>query len=510
VIRYSAAFFCLTTLGLATTNDVLAKDTIRDSIVKIYTTSRAPDFYRPWTKQNPAKSSGSGVLIALGPDAKIPAGQGPLILTNAHVVRYASQIYVQPNQTTDKYLAQVVAVAPGIDLAVLRLKDPEVLAGNSPLLLADDFPSVKETVNVYGFPMGGNDLSVTEGIVSRIEFSKFYYETYGVRIQVDAALNPGNSGGPAVAAGRVVGLVFSGIRTADNIGYLIPADEIRLFFADIEDGNYDGKPWLLDYFQSAENESLRKRVGLSKKQTGIVVTIPYSDDQSYPLRRWDVITQIGPYALDNLGMVQIRDDLRLRFSHFLSELVDEGRVPITILRKGEEQKVELPVITQREKLLPLLKHNYPEYAIFGPLVLTTLSKEYAQAALSSKRGIALMSYRQSPIISRLDAEPEFSGEELVIVANRMFPHPIKKGYENPTLNVVEKLNGQPVENLAHLIEMLRDSSDEYLEFEFAGYADTLVFLREELLEANETILESEGIRYQFSPRLRKVWNAKEN
>ena len=83
-----------------------------------------------------------------------------------------------------------------------------------------------------------------------------------MRIQVDAALNPGNSGGPAIANGKIVGLVFSIIPNADNIGYLIPVDEIRMFLNDIQDGKYEGKPKLLDNMQTVENKALREKLGL--------------------------------------------------------------------------------------------------------------------------------------------------------------------------------------------------------------------------------------------------------
>ncbi len=509
MIRYLLSIFSLVFFYFEISNESLAKDAIRDSVVKIHTTSRAPNFSRPWTKRNPSKSNGAGVIFAVDFGTSGLKGKGPLILTNAHVVRYASQIYVQPNQTTDKYQAQIVAISPGMDLAILRLDDPEVLAENPALPLAEGLPHVKDTVNAYGFPVGGDDLSVTEGIVSRIEYAKFYFDSAGVRIQVDAALNPGNSGGPAIAEGHVVGLVFSRIQQSDNIGYLIPATEIRLFLKDIEDGEYNGKPRLLDFFQTAENDSLRARVGLTKATTGIVVSRPYQDDKTYPLKRWDVVTHIGPYSLDNLGMVQIRDDLRLRYLHFIPELVSQGKVPMTIIRDGQEFQIELPVIYERERLLPQLRYDYPEYAIFGPLVFSTITQEYARAAVSNKRGIALLIYRESPLVSRLMEPPAFSGEQLVIAVNRMFPHTIKKGYDNPTLNVVTHLNDIPVKNLDHFVELLRDAVGDFLEFKFAGLTETLVFRREELLEANETILESEGIRYQFSPRLRKIWHKKE-
>src|SRR5206468_2368400 len=82
------------------------------------------------------------------------------------------------------------------------------------LPFAEALPRVKDNINVYGYPTGGSELSVTQGIVSRIEYTDYYYQTSGLRIQVDAALNFGNSGGPAVSDGKLVGLVFSLIQNA--------------------------------------------------------------------------------------------------------------------------------------------------------------------------------------------------------------------------------------------------------------------------------------------------------
>ena len=94
----------------------------------------------------------------------------------------------------------------------------------------------------YGFPTGGTSLSITKGIVSRIEFVPYSFPTSGLRIQIDAAINPGNSGGPAVAGDKMIGLAFSHMVNAENIGYIIPNEEIELFLKDVADGQYDGKP----------------------------------------------------------------------------------------------------------------------------------------------------------------------------------------------------------------------------------------------------------------------------
>src|SRR5215470_10014777 len=164
-----------------------AQDKIRDLVVKIHATHHTPDVLRPWTKNSPQHVKGSGVVI-----------DGKRILTNAHVVRYASQIYVQPNQSADLIPARVEAITPSMDLAVLKLDDESFFDKRGTILFAEELPRVKDAVNVYGYPTGGTELSVTQGIVSRIEYTDYYNQTSGLRIQVDAALNFGNSGGPAV------------------------------------------------------------------------------------------------------------------------------------------------------------------------------------------------------------------------------------------------------------------------------------------------------------------------
>ena len=94
---------------------------------------------------------------------------------------------------------------------------------------------------VYGYPTGGTSLSITKGIVSRIEFTTFNASVAGLRIQIDAAINPGNSGGPVVVNDKMVGIAFSRLGCAENIGYIIPSEEIDLFLQDLADGRYDGK-----------------------------------------------------------------------------------------------------------------------------------------------------------------------------------------------------------------------------------------------------------------------------
>ncbi len=90
---------------------------------------------------------------------------------------------------------------------------------------------------------------------------------------------------------------------SDNIGYIIPTEEIDLFLDDVKDGTYDGKPRLYDQFQTLENDALRAKLGLDRKTTGLVVHAPDRDDPDYPLKEWDLITKVGDHDVDNTGMV---------------------------------------------------------------------------------------------------------------------------------------------------------------------------------------------------------------
>src|SRR5438128_2996325 len=363
-------FVCLVSFQ---SSSLHAQDAIRDLVVKIHAVHHTPDLLRPWAKNSPQQVKGSGVVI-----------DGKRILTNAHVVRYASQIYVQPNQSADLIPARVEAMTASMDLAVLKLDDESFFNKRGTLSFADELPRVKDSVNVYGYPTGGTELSVTQGIVSRIEYTDYYYQASGLRIQVDAALNFGNSGGPAVSNGKLVGLVFSLIQNAQNIGYLIPVEEIRLFLADVADGVYDGKPQMYDLVQTVENDALRQRLGLPKGINGVMVAEPYRKDPNYPLKEWDVITQIGNTPIDSEGKVAVRYDLRLSALYLVQKLAKEGYIDVTVFRDGKLIPMKLPVQSHRELVMPYLLNASPRYFILGPLVFSQATQDFVERASAQR------------------------------------------------------------------------------------------------------------------------------
>jgi S1-C subfamily serine protease len=474
---------------------------IRKSVVKITAIENPLDAFRPWSKGHAQEATGSGVIIA-----------GHRILTNAHVVNHSSQIFVQPDKSTDKIEASVLAIAPGIDLAVLKLEDETFFDAHPPLRSSSQLPAVQQTVFVYGYPEGGTELSVTRGIVSRLEYADYYLGVEGLRIQVDAAINPGNSGGPVVAGGQMIGIVFSKLERADNIGYIIPVEEIDLFFEDLKDGRYDGKRVLPVKVQRLENPGLRARLGLDKKARGVIVRKVETRDPSFLLREGDILCEIAGKALDNAGMIQSDGGQLISFRSLVQLGARDGRLPIQVLRGAKPLALDVPVTIDDDHLFRFSTDPTLPYFIFGPLVFSEASEPYVSYMLTPSGPHEVdtprrMVYTMNPLYTRYGDRPAFPGERIVIVTSPMFSHRISKGYDDPYAESVAETNGVRVKNLAHLVEILRDSTDEFVEFKFNGhFTDKIVFRRKEAIAATEEVLTDNGIRQHASPDMAKIWN----
>lgn len=469
------------------------------SIVKIFSRRSLPDCQKPWTTQAPQEISGSGIVI-----------EGNRILTNAHVAIYSHQLQVQGNEAGDKIGASIEAIAPGIDLAVLKLEDESFFATHPPIKRASALPELKSSVMAYGYPTGGNSLSITKGIVSRIEFTPYNYSVWGLRIQIDAAINPGNSGGPVLMGDQMIGLAFSTLGGTQNISYIIPNEEIELFLGSIRDGKYSGKPMLYDGFQTLENPALRKYLKLDKGVHGLIVSSPASSASDYPLRKWDLVTRIGDTAVDDEGMVRIQGDLRVGFAYMIQKISKDGRVPLTIVRGGKESRVSVPLSYSRQTLFKPLVGAYPSYFVFGPLVFSAATEDYFQSIVGGRESssvYAWLSYRGSPLLTRRDEEPGFPGEELVVVSSPLFPDKLSQGYDNPIGEVVDSVNGIAIKNLRQLVQVIKDSREDFIVVDFAGsQTESLVFPRTETLAGTEGILNENGIRRQASQDLLDAWS----
>jgi S1-C subfamily serine protease len=122
--------------------------------------------------------------------------------------------------------------------------------------------------------MGGTHISVTKGVVSRIQTDIYSHSRADghLVVQTDAAINPGNSGGPVILDGNVVGVAFQGMRQADTWG-IYSDNRYNSFSARRKHGRYDGFVRSASAsYEALPNESYNEYLNLLQMPKGVVVT----------------------------------------------------------------------------------------------------------------------------------------------------------------------------------------------------------------------------------------------
>jgi len=267
-------------------------------------------------------STGSGAII-----------KDDFILTNAHVVANQAFMEVQRYGERKRYIAKVYAVSHQADLALLKVEDKSFFDGVTPLTFGE-LPQVEQKIVVYGYPMGGSTLSATIGVVSRVEHHVYAHsgESF-LAVQVDAAVNPGNSGGPALSGGRIVGVVMQVISRSQNIGYLVPVTMVKHFIEDMKDGRYDGFADLGIGTQKLENPAMRRYYGLNDTVSGkLIDKVMYHSSLKGVLKEGDIVTAIDGHTIENDGTVAFRKHEYTDYYYFVDMHQIGEHVTLDIVR----------------------------------------------------------------------------------------------------------------------------------------------------------------------------------
>jgi len=421
---------------------------IEEAVVKILTVSNKPDYDQPWQMVGQRSGSGSGYVIS-----------GQRIITNAHVVANQTFIQVQRVGDPEKYVAKVKAIGHECDLAILTVEDPNFFKRISPLSIGQ-LPNPRDTVAVYGFPIGGDKLSITEGVVSRIEMNLYSHSrTKLLKVQIDAPINPGNSGGPVVKDGKVVGIAYEGMFLGDNVGYMIPPLIITHFLEDVKDGTYDGFPCLGIATQKLENSSYREFLGMNKGQSGVVVNrVVYGSSSWGILREGDVILAVDGTRIANDGTVPFGQRDRLNCSYHIIQKHIGETVKITILRQKQVKEVTIP-LQGKVDVIPRYEYDAkPTYYIFGGLVFINLTNNYLNPWKSRK-------YAPAFLVDHFLSGLRTSEREDIVLLKCVLADHVNFGYHDYRNEVVEKLNGSLISGMRELAEIIDNASGPYLEIE---------------------------------------------
>jgi S1-C subfamily serine protease len=336
-------------------------------VIRVFATSQDPDFDGPWQARTPSNSTGSAVVIGPG-----------LLLTGAHVVANATFLQVQKPSHPDKAIASVRAVSHDCDLALLEVVEPpDFLADIKPAELGP-MPRLRDEVAVVGYPVGGEEISITEGVVSRIEVQRYSHsQRHLLAVTVDAAINAGNSGGPVFGDGKVVGIAFQKLTGVDNIGEMVPPPIIRAFLDGVKHGKRPEVPALGITTQNLENPLLRRQLGLNEGERGVVVLhVDYSGSADGVLQVRDVITAIDGLPIANNGTVQYQGRHRTRYDVVLGHRYVGDKIELEIKRGGIARTVALE-LKRWAPLVPRSRYDQPpQYFVYGGLVFQTLTRDY--------------------------------------------------------------------------------------------------------------------------------------
>lgn len=253
-----------------------------------------------------------------------------LIVTNQHVVSDLEADYVVITSEGDEYDVLDIARDNTNDIAVLKIDATEL----SPLELGDSSSAVVgQTVIAIGTPLGEYVGTVTTGIVSGLDrdvtASTGWFgstaKTYEDVIQTDAAVNPGNSGGPLInTSGKVIGVNFATTSGADNISFALPINRVKERVEEYRTYGKFIKPYLGVSYQMI---SERQAIYYDNVVAGalIVRVDPYGPANEVGIARGDIIIEFGGDAVDESLANMISD----------YEVGDE--VELIVWNNGEER-----------------------------------------------------------------------------------------------------------------------------------------------------------------------------
>lgn len=462
---------------------------------------------QPWQRLGQEAAAGTGFCIG-----------SRRILTNAHVVASAVDVRVRLHGSPTRYKAHVVVFAPDVDLALLKLgnaADEEeffyrttttttaaaAAAADSgtttktslALELATHLPNLQERVHVAGFPTGGTTICVTEGVVSRIDVRGVSPDGRldALCIQIDAAINAGNSGGPVFnGLGQVTGVAFSKSKNGshDNIGFIIAASTVRAFLSrchfdpnDDTNATYTLAPSYCYTYCNLFNRSLRLAHQVPNHIKGVLLT-SVSPTTAGQLQKGDVLTKVDDYELANDGQVFLRHDELISHLFCFSGKCLHEPVVFTVYRKGQLIQTQPVVLVHIPYLFNVFPHvdHQPDYLFVGPALFVPCSYGLAYQAKepsSLLRGAIKKLAMQWP-------DEWNNGMTEVVLLIKIMAHDESFDYARPWSRAVS-YNGTPIQSLRHLRDLWQasqataDADDDSDKHHFARVAlefqDDLIF-----------------------------------
>src|SRR5881392_3437099 len=418
---------------------------VQKSLVRITATSVEPDYKAPWNSGGIQRAVGAGFVIS-----------GNRILTNAHVVSNSRYLTVEREGDPNKYPATVQFVAHDCDLALITVSAPDFFKNMVPLKFGE-IPALESTVSAYGYPIGGERMSVTTGIISRIDFQLYTHSSVDqhLAIQISAQINPGNSGGPVMQNAKVVGVAFQGYSgdIAQGVAYMIPTPVIRRFLTDIKDNHYDKYVDLGLTYSKLQNPAQRRYLGLPDDGRGVIVdTVIEAGPTGKVLKQGDVLLSIDDHPIASDSNVELEGE-RAEFQEVVERKFNGDSVRLDVWRDKQPITVTIKLYTPWP--YGIQAHRYdvrPRYVLYGGLIFQPLSLDLLDAfQISDPR---VRHYFDYFILEQIYLQhPD------VIVLTNILPDPTNTYLAPYRSSIVDEVNGKKIATLNDLAQAFAEAPD---------------------------------------------------
>jgi len=357
------------------------QERVKDTVVQVFSQVVKIDLLQPFKTPSQHAAYGSAFFINKEGD----------LITNAHVVNEAKSIWIQIPSLGKRIIdVEIIGLSPERDLALLRVTKEglEVIRkelGEVPFLKMGNSDLVRRSdeVMALGYPLGQQSLKSTTGVISGREHDY---------IQMSAAINPGNSGGPLLdTKGEVIGINSAVVAQAQNVGYIIPINDLKHVLADLYKIKLLRKPFLGVLFNNA-NASLTEYLG--NPQPGgcyVIEVVKNSPLAKAGVKPGDMIYEINGNRLDEYGdMSAAWSEDKFSVVDYVSRLSIGETIAMVVYRNGERKEFSVQ-FSQTE--LPAVRKIYPgyepiDYEVVAGMVVMPLSLDHIHIMSGSVTGLS--------------------------------------------------------------------------------------------------------------------------
>ena len=454
-----------------------------EGIVNIECNSLEVDYQTPWNPATPGGGSGTGFLI--GPN---------LFMTNAHVVSDASRLNIRKVGDPTPYRARVKFIAHDCDLALLELLKPsKAFEKVKPLSISEDVPKLDTTVKVVGYPIGGERISVTRGVVSRVDYQEYSHSGVDqhLAIQIDAAINPGNSGGPVLQDNKVIGVAFQGYSgdVAQNTGYMIPTPVMHRFIKDVQDNKYDRYVDLSIAHFELLNPAQRTALKVPGEDVGVLVSHVDEDGScGGVVHKGDVLMAIDGHPIESNGTIDI-DGEQMEMAEVVERKFAGDKLKLRVWCDGKMREEEITLKNTEHYLMTANKYEQrPQYVTFAGLVFQTMDSPLmgAHSNLNNLRTRYYYQYFSHDALYKERPQP--------VIFTNVLPDSINTYTREYSGQIVDEINGVKIKRLKDVEEALKkDPPNGFVTVKLLNEGRLIVLDAKEAAEAQKRILEKYNV-----------------